>query len=258
MWPIRRLGGDRRVEQHDRHRAEDHRRNYTVQFLNGWDATLANINERVFPKRSDGDFAVCLPGADVALPANVKRIDLPVKQSHVLLRVELGDNLDEAVRLQQQFRFRATGSPNAPEIPKTLMFDLEKLPGVEAFDFATAALDSEPDLNAGMERYAANARAIGEAIKDSATRERIAKIVQSRAYGDFAKFGPPIGHGTIVNGWAHPAVVGNYNIDHIARMLITYGGIWANGMPEVLYYRASTDGAGARLTGDNAYSLMLT
>jgi hypothetical protein len=50
-------------------------------------------------------------------------------------------------------------------------------------------------------------------------------------------------------------VVGNYNTDYIARTLITYGGIWANIMPEVLYYRASTDGKGTKLSGDNSYTL---
>lgn len=231
-------------------------RYYTVQFLNGWDETLANINERLFPNKPDGEFAICLRGSKVELPAGVKRIDLPVKYSRVLLRVELGDNWDEAVKVQRQFSFRATGSPKVPEIPKTPIFDLEKLPGVEAFDFASVALDSEPDLNPGLEKLAANARAIQQAIKDDpAERERAAKAVREQAYAEFAKFGPPIGHGVILNGWARPAVVGNYNTDYIARTLITYGGIWANVMPEVLYYRASTDGVGAKLSGDNSYTL---
>lgn len=230
-------------------------RYYTVQFLNGWDETLANINERLFPDKPDGDYAICLRGSKVDLPAGTRRIDFPVKYSRVLLRVELGDDRDEAVRLQRQFQFRATGSPALPEIPKTPIFDLEKLPGVEAFDFADVALDSEPDLNPGLERYAANARLVQQSVKDPAERERIAKVVREVAYGEFAKYGPPIGHGTILNGWARPAVVGNYDTDYIARTLITYGGIWANVMPEVLYYRASTDGAGAKLTGDSSYKL---
>jgi len=230
-------------------------RYYTVQFLNGWDETLANINERVFPHKPDGDFAVCLRGAKVTIPSNAKRIDLPVKYSRVLLRVALGDNADEAVRLQHQFAFHATGSPKLPQIPQTPIFDLEKLPGVEAFDFADVALDSEPDINPGLEQLAANARAIGVAIKNPSERERAARAVHKHGYGDFAKFGSPIGHGVIANGWARPAVVGNYNTDFLARTLITYGGIWANIMPEVLYYRASTDGAGNRLTGDHSYTL---
>lgn len=230
-------------------------RYYTVQFLNGWDETLANINERLFPNRPDGEFAICLRGSKVELFPQVKRIDLPVRFSRVLLRVELGDDWNEAVRLQHQFNFRASGSPKLPEIPKTPVFDLETLPGVEAFDVADIALDSEPDLNPGLERYAANARAIQQAIKEPAERERVAKVVREHAYAEFAKYGPPIGHGLIQNGWARPAVVGNYNTDYIARTLITYGGIWANIMPEVLYYRASTDGKGTKLSGDNSYTL---
>lgn len=230
-------------------------RYYTVQFLNGWDETLANINERVFPERPDGDFAVCLRGATAQTSSGLKRIDLPVRYARVLLRVELGDNWDESVRLQHAFALRTTGSPKLPDVPKTAPFDLEKLPGVEAFDAAEVALDSEPDVNPGLERYAANARAIGRAVKDPVERERVGRIVRERAYADFARFGPPIGHGVIVNGWARPAAVGTYNTDFIARTLITYGGIWANVPPEVMYYRASTDGAGARLMGDNSYTL---
>jgi hypothetical protein len=230
-------------------------RYYTVQFLNGWDETLANINERVFPSKPDGEFAICLRGSKVALPIETKRIELPVRYSRVLLRVELGDDWDQAVRLQQQFSLRATGSPRLPDIPRTPIFDLEKLPGVETFDFADVALDSERDLNPGLERYAENARVVQRAVKDFGERDRIAKVIREHAYAEFAKFGPPIGHGVIINGWARPAVVGNYNTDYIARTLITYGGIWANIMPEVLYYRASTDGTGAPLSGDHSYTL---
>src|SRR3954468_17745417 len=39
-------------------------RYYTVQFLNGWGETLANINARTFPDQPYGDFAVCLKGVE--------------------------------------------------------------------------------------------------------------------------------------------------------------------------------------------------
>ncbi|MFL5189623.1 MAG: DUF1214 domain-containing protein [Microvirga sp.] len=182
-------------------------RSYTVQVLNGWGETLANINERVFPRYPYGDFAVCLQGATVSLPADVQRIDL------------------------------------------------ENLPGVEAFDAADIALDSERDLNPGMEPLQETARAIARAVKDPEQRARVDKAIRTVAFADFAKAGSPIGHGTIRNGWARPAVVGAYNIDYLARTLINYGGIWANIAPEVMYYRASTDGTGAPLSGDNAYTM---
>ncbi len=126
-------------------------RYYTVQVLNGWGETLANINERLFPKRPFGEFAVCLRGANVAIPAGATRIDLPVKYSRVLARVELGANWDEAIALQQQIRFRATGTPKLPDISKTPIFELERLPGAEAFEVADIAVDGEPDPRGGLE-----------------------------------------------------------------------------------------------------------
>ncbi|MGP4694126.1 DUF1254 domain-containing protein [Agrobacterium cavarae] len=67
-------------------------RYYTVQFLNGWGETLANINERVFPGKASGEFAACLDGAKVELPLGTIRIDLPVRHSRILVRVALGDD----------------------------------------------------------------------------------------------------------------------------------------------------------------------
>jgi len=117
-------------------------RYFTVQFLNGWGETLANINERLFPTKHSGDFAMFLRGANVDLPADATRIDLPVKYSRVLARVALGNDPDKAVALQHEFKFKATGIPHLPDIPKTPIFDLDRLPGAEAFEAAAAALDS--------------------------------------------------------------------------------------------------------------------
>jgi hypothetical protein len=127
-------------------------RYYTVQFLNGWGETVANINERVFPQHPNGEFAICLAGSQVPVPVGAQRIDVPVKYTRVLLRVALGANWDEAVALQRQFEFRAIGQPALPTIPKTPIFDIETLLGVEAFEAAEVALDSEADINPGMEQ----------------------------------------------------------------------------------------------------------
>ena len=106
----------------------------------------------------------------------------------MLLRVELGANWDDAVALQKQFKFEAIGTPKQlPEIPKTVMFDIEKPPTVEAFDFARLALDTEADINPGMETVAANARIISEAVKDPAERARVDKIIRDRGLKDYAK-----------------------------------------------------------------------
>jgi hypothetical protein len=151
-------------------------RYYTVQFLNGWGETVANLNERLYPQHPHGEFAVCLKGADVNLPATAQRVDVPVKHMRVLSRVELGAKWSEAVALQKQFKVRSTGKPALPAVPKTVMFEMDKLPGAEAFESAEAALDSEADINPGMDKLQASTRAIAKAIKDPAERRHVDQV----------------------------------------------------------------------------------
>jgi hypothetical protein len=198
---------------------------------------------------------MCLRGANVAVPAGATRIDLPLKYSRVLARIELGVNWDEAIALQHQFKFRATGTPELPDILRTPMFELEAMPGAEAFEAADIALDSEPDLNVGLEAMQQKTRAIAKAVKDPAERARVDQVIRTHAFADLGKAGARIGHGTILNGWVRPGVVGEYGIDYVTRTLVDYRGIWANIKPEVLYYRGSVDQTGAELTGDNVYTL---
>lgn len=229
-------------------------RYYTVQFLNGWGETLANINERTFPEHPDGDFAVCLKGADVALLAGAKRIDLPVRTARVLTRVELGSDWEEAELLQYQFKMRPTGSPALPPVPKGPMFELQKLPGVEAFEAAEVAL-REPDLNPGMEELQNRVRAIAEMIRQPGERARIDQQIKTHAYPALAKAAPTIGPGTRRNGWVRPAVSGAYGTDYLTRTLVNFGGIWANTQQEVHYFRGIQDAEGEVLNGSRSYSL---
>ena len=208
---------------------------------------FANINERLFPQAAVRRVRRVPQGRERRDSCgSATRIDLPVKYSRVLARVELGSDPDAAIALQHQFKLRATGTPKLPEIPKTPIFELEALPGVEAFDAAEIALDSEADLNVGLEALPEKARAIAKAIKDPAERARVDQVIRSRAFADIGKASAVIGHGTVQNGWARPGVVGEYGLDYLARTMVNNGGIWANIKPEVLYYRGSLDQAGAR------------
>lgn len=233
-------------------------RYYTVQFLNGWGETVANINERLYPQHPHGEFAVCLKGADVKLPAAAQRVDVPVKHMRVLSRVELGAKWSEAVALQKQFKVRSTGKPALPAVPKTVMFEMNKLPGVEAFESAAAALDSEADINPGMEKLQASTRAIAKAVKDPAERLRVDQVVRSKAFADFQKAQPTVGGSPIQNAWVLPKTSGVYGSDWLVRTLVNYGGIWANVPEEVIYYKAFADPDGQRLSGEHAYTLRFT
>lgn len=228
-------------------------RYYVVEFLDGWGETVANINERVYPDHPNGLFAVCLAGSQVAIPAGAQRVDVPTKVTRVLLRVELGANWDDAIALQHQFKFEINGDPPLPEIPRTVMFDMAALPGVEAFESAELALqerDSSP-----LQDLQAKVRAIAQAIKDPGERARIDKVVRSKAQADFAAAAPVIGRGSIRNGWARPVCCGHWGDDWLTRTTVNYGGIWANVFEEVLYYRGALDSTGAPLEESGSYTL---
>lgn len=230
-------------------------RYYTVQFLNGWGETLANINERVYPQHPNGEFAVCLKGANIALPTTVQRVDVSSKSLRVLSRVELGSTPDEAVALQKKFSIRSSGQPAISEIPKTVRFDIEKLPGVEAFDSATMALDSAADINPGMEKLQASTRAIAQAIADPAARQHVDQVIHQKAVPAIYKASPTLGDGTVKNGWALPTTIGVYGNNWLLRTLVNLGGIWANSYEEVIYYKAFIGPDGKPLNGDHAYAL---
>lgn len=229
-------------------------RYYTVEFLNGWGETLANLNERCHPDHPSGLFAICFNGSSVDIPPGARRIDLPAKVSRVLLRVELGADWDEAIALQHRFAFTIDGHPQLPDIPRTIMFDMTHLPGAEAFDSARLAL-AEEDLSPGMESLQAQVRAIAEAIRDPAERKRIDKVVRHKALADFAAAAPYIGSGWIRNGWALESCCGHWGTDWLTRTTVNYGGIWANVMDEVIYYRGALDKDLAWLDADGSYSL---
>ena len=230
-------------------------RYYVVEFLNGWGETVANINERVFPEHPNGRFAVCLAGASVDLPAGVLRVDVPVRTMRVLLRVELGKVWDEAIALQHQFAFEMHGDPVPPQIPRTPMFDIEALPGVEVFEAAALTLDSEADINPGMEDVQAKARAIGEAVRDPTERARVDAVIRSKGFDDFNAAGAVIGRGEVRDGWGRAACCGHFGDDWLTRTIVNFAGIWANVFEEVIYYKGRLDQTGARLDPANVYTL---
>jgi hypothetical protein len=233
-------------------------RYYTVHFLNGWGETVANLNDRSYPEHPNGDFAVCLTGARVELPPGAQRVDVPVRHMRVLARVELGPDWNEAVALQRKFEIRPVGNPALPGVPQSLMFDPDDLPGVEAFESAKAALDSERDINPGMAKLQATTRAVAEAIGSSPERQRIDRVIRTKAFADFRKALPNVGHGTSGNGWVLPSTSGAYQDDWLVRTLVNYGGIWANTPQEVIYYKGFVDTKHAQLSGDHAYKLHFT
>jgi hypothetical protein len=229
-------------------------RYYTIQFLNGWGETVANINERTYPEHPSGQFALCLKGANVLLESSVQRIDLPSRKARMLARIELGADPSQAVKLQKKITMIATGTPAIDPTFDQPPFVNNQLPGVDAFDRADALLASEPDINPGMEGIQAKVRQIAAAAAaDPKERAHIDEVIREQAipsfYADLQKMG------TRGNGWTHLTTMGNYGSDYRTRSQFDYASIWANNVSEMGYFRTAIDGEGDALDGSNVYRM---
>jgi hypothetical protein len=84
-------------------------RYYTAQILDEWGEVIVNINERTFPSKPFGTFALVQPGSTATIPRGAARIELHSSKAKMLARVELKGDPDSAVRLQRQFKVTALG-----------------------------------------------------------------------------------------------------------------------------------------------------
>ena len=92
-------------------------------------------------------------------------------------------------------------------------------------------------------------------MKDPAERVRVDQVIRDKAMPDFYKASAILGHGTKRNNWVRPGTVGVYGNEWLTRTLINQGGIWANTMDEVVYFKGSVDADGAALSGDHVYTI---
>jgi hypothetical protein len=121
-------------------------RYYTAQILDEWGEVIVNINERTLPSKSHGNFALVEPGFRGAVPVNAARIELHSSKAKMLGRVEIKGDPDGAVRLQQQFKAMALGTPLIASPPAITMFNNTDLIGAEIFDDVDTRLSSALDV----------------------------------------------------------------------------------------------------------------
>ena len=209
-------------------------RYYTVQILNGWGETTANINERNFQKHPFGKYLFCIKGATPVLPKGTLRVTLPSRKSRMLMRIELGAHPENAVALQKKVTMKAMGKPVIEDAVVKPNFTNSQLPGVEAFDKTAEIFASEADLNPGMIDVREKAIAISKAAADRTQRARIDEVIRKQAIPAFHN--EILKMGKAENGWMHPRVVGNYRTDYVMRSIANYTGIWANNSKEVVYF----------------------
>jgi hypothetical protein len=227
-------------------------RYYTAQILDEWGEVIVNINERIFPSKPFGKFALVRPGFQGSIPADAARIELHSGKAKLLGRVEIKGDPEGAVRLQQQFRATALGTPLIAPPPALVRFDNESLIGVDIFDDVdtrlSSALDVAPNAAEMQQKvrtvaaYAASGKAARAAI-DTQLRPIIARfkadvLIKSAPY---------------VNHWLCGNIGGNYGANYGQRTAANYAGIWANSPSEAVYFPATRDAKEQPLDGSNSY-----
>ena len=106
---------------------------------------IVNINERTFPSKPYGKFALVKPGFQGTIPIDAARIELHSSKK-MLGRVEIKDDPEGAVRLQQQFKVTALATPLIAPPPSIPMFTNTDLIGADIFDDVDAKLSSALDV----------------------------------------------------------------------------------------------------------------
>jgi hypothetical protein len=228
-------------------------RYYTVQLVDEWGEVIANINERTFPSKPFGSFALVEPGSTPRLPDGAGRIELHSSKAKLLARVELKGDPMGAVRLQKKFRLTPLGMPEIARPPAVPVFDNEKLLGVEIFDECDIVFASALDVSPNAAEMQQVVRAVAAyAISSADARREIDADIREYVIPTFkdyvaTKSQPYRGH------WIGGGPTGHYGADFRLRTTANYAGIWANTTDEVVYFGATRDAGEAVLDGAHSY-----
>jgi hypothetical protein len=228
-------------------------RYYTAQLLDEWGEVIVNINDRSFPSKPFGRFALVAPGSTANTPDDAGRIVLHSHKAKMLSRVELKDDPDGAVKLQQAFTLRSLGAPEIDAPPDIPMFDNRELMGVEIFDDVDARLASALDVAPIAAEMQQKARAVAAYVaSDSDARTTVDKVVRGKAVKEFHVYATTAAM-PVRNCWMGGAPAGNYGTNYWFRTMVNYGGIWGNTGNEVLYFAPVSDSEGQPLEGSKSY-----
>src|SRR5271156_4173468 len=139
-------------------------RYYTAQILDEWGEVIVNINERTFPSKPYGKFALVKPGFAGSIPVDAARIGLHSGKAKLLGRVEIKGDPEGAIRLQQQFKATALGTPMIAPPPAITMFDNKDLIGAEIFDDVDVRLGSALDVAPNAAEMQQKVRAVASYV----------------------------------------------------------------------------------------------
>ncbi len=227
-------------------------RYYTAQILDEWGEVIVNINERTLPSKPYGKFALVKPGFTGDVPNDVGRIELHSSKAKMLGRVEIKGDPDGAVRLQQQFKATALGTPLIAAPPAMAMFDNADPIGADIFDAVDSRLSSALDVAPNAAEMQQKVRAVAAYVESgrdarAAIDAQLRPIIAQFKEDALTKTTPYRNH------WLCANTGGNYGANYRLRTAANYAGIWANSPGEVVYFSATRDANEQPLNGSNSY-----
>ncbi len=228
-------------------------RYYTVQILDEWAEVIVNINERTFPSKPFGKFALVAPGWRGSLAVDVTRIELHSYKAKMLGRVELKGEPERAVALQKAFKATPLGDPVITPPPFLPPFGNDKLPLSELFDDVDARLSSALEVSPIAAQMQQQVRAVAAYVASSReARARVDRLIREKTIPEFLEYtftkaSPYKNHWLVANAG------GNFGDNFWGRTAANYAGIWTNRPSEVIYLVATTDGDGKTLDGSKEY-----
>lgn len=225
----------------------------TAQLLDEWGEVIANINERKFPSKPSGRFALVSPGSTAALPADAARIELHSGKAKLLARVELKDDADGAMTLQRQFQLHVQGKPRVTPAVQIPEFNNQDLLGADIFDNVDVVLASALDVSPVAAQMQQSARFVAGYLKsDPQARARVDALLREKVVPGFKEFAFTKS-APYRNHWIGGGQTGNYGSDYRMRSVVNYAGIWGNTTDEVIYFVATRDANEQALDGGSHY-----
>jgi hypothetical protein len=232
---------------------EIHGRYYTAQILDEWGEVIVNINERTFPSKPFGTFALVQPGTRPTIPPGASRIELHSRKAKMLARVELKDDRDGAVRLQHAFKVWTAGKTDIAPAAKIPDFGNQDLLGAEIFDDVETVFASALDVAPNAAEMQQKVRAIAAyAASSSGARVTLDKQIRGKVIPGFKEYAFTKS-APYRNHWVGGAHAGNYQGDYWLRTTVNYAGIWANSTDEAIYFIATRDADEKELNGSSSY-----
>jgi len=228
-------------------------RYYTAQLLDEWGEVIANINERTFPSKPFGKFALVAPGWQGSLPADAARIELHSRKAKLLARVELKDDPDGAVTLQKQFKATTLGNPIIAPPPFVPVFGNKELIGTEIFDDVDARIESAFDVSPIAAQMQQQVRTVAAYVASSPeARAAVDKLLREKVVPEFIEYAVTKS-APYRNHWVGGGLTGNYGSNFRLRSVVNYLGIWANTIEEVIYFVTTHDSNEKPLNGSDSY-----